>query len=218
VRVSLRGDDPMNIVRFGFNPGVLDVPPGAVTTALVTVEAPRAAAGQEVNRPFAVIATDGRAETTPAEGSMTQAAPVRTSYARQIWRVLLTLFGGLMIIIGAVFLPFQLGGDTGTALGFDADDVSEEFRLLRLSDFLPFDVAVLSVGLVLVALAVIMMFGLTGPKGRLTRLMAILTALIVVAIPIAFAVFSGGISLDSGFFVILVGCVLGYVGGMLVKR
>ena len=218
VRVSLRGDDPMNIVRFGFAPAVLDVPPGAVTTAVVTVEAPKAPNGQELTRPFTVVATDGRAETKPAEGSLTQATPVRTSYARQIWRVLLTLLGGLMIIIGSVLLPFRFDDDPGTALGFDADDVSDEFQLVRLGDILNFDLAFLSVGLVLAILAAIMMFGLTGPKGRLTRLMAFVTALLVVAIPVAFGIFSSGIQLDIGFFVILVGCVLGYVGGLLVKR
>ena len=78
VRVRLRGDDPMNIVRFTFTPGELAVPPGAVTTAVVTVEAPRAPDGQEVTRPIAVFASDGRSETTPAEGSVVQSTPVRS--------------------------------------------------------------------------------------------------------------------------------------------
>lgn len=215
VRVSLRGDDPMNLVGFSFNPGAIDVPPGAVTTAVVTVEAPRAPTGQEVTRPFVVVATDGRSETKPAEGSMVQATPVRVSYARQIWRVLLTLLGGLLIIFGTL-QPFSVGGSEEAASEFDANEVSQTFNgpdLLQFNPpFLP------TVGLVIIVLAVIMMFGLTGPKGRLTRITAFSTAALVVGFSIALIIFQASTMLGLGALIILIGCVIGYVGGLLVKR
>jgi hypothetical protein len=186
-----------------------------VTTAVVTVEAPRAPTGQEVTRPFVVVATDGRSETKPAEGSMVQATPVRVSYARQIWRVLLTLLGGLLIIFGTL-QPFSVGGDEEAASEFDANEVSQTFNgpdLLQFNPpFLP------TVGLVIIALAVIMMFGLTGPKGRLTRVTAFSTAALVVGFSIALIIFQASVMLGLGAFLILIGCVLGYVGGLLVKR
>lgn len=215
VQVRLRGDDPMNIVRFAFTPGELAVPPGAVTTALVTVEAPRAPDGQEVTRPIAVFASDGRSETAPAEGSVVQSTPVRTSYARQIWRILLTLLGGLLVIAG-VFLPFALGGDQEAAKDFDANEVSDVFNGPDLLSFNPPFLP--TVGLLLGILAGIMMFGLTGPKGRLTRLMALIIAFLTVGLLVAFGVVGASASLDTGFIVILLGCVIGYVGGLLVKR
>ena len=217
VRVRLRGDDPMNIVRFAFSPGELDVPPGAVTTAVVTVEAPRAPHGQELTRPITVIASDGRSETQPAEGSVVQSSPVRVSYARQIWRVILTLLGGLIMILGALFLPFR--DDDESAFGFDASEVSQTFRGPPIEIQAPNgDLFVLpAVGWLIAALAVFMMFGLTGPKGTLTRLAAAAAAVLIVGLTIALGFFGVGVFISTVVIIVL-GCVIGYVGGLLVKR
>lgn len=100
VRVSLQGDDPENIVRFGFAPGVLDVAPGRLATAVVTVSAPRPSGGLEVTRPISVTATDGRSEVQ-AEGSVIQSVADR----RPLARVLFTLLGALAMIVGS-FRPW----------------------------------------------------------------------------------------------------------------
>ena len=215
VRVRLRGDDPMNIVAFSFAPGEVEVPPGAVTTALVTVEAPRAPAGQELTRPIAVFAGDGRSETPAAEGSVVQSSPVRVSYARQIWRVLLTLLGGLLMIFGTL-QPFSVGGSEEAAAEFDANEISQTFGgpdLLAFNPpFLP------TAGLLIIVLAIVMMFGLTGPKGRLTRVTALFSALLVVGFSVAMIIFGVSEMLGLGAFLIVLGCVFGYVGGLLVRR
>lgn len=217
VRVSLRGDDPMNMIRFSFSPPTVDIPPGAVITAVVAVETQRPPAGQEVTRPFTVVATDGRAETAPAEGSLAQAVPARVSYARQIWRIILTLLGGLIIVFAALAMPFR--DESETASEFDASEVSQVFGgpPLQLQTptgdffFLP------AVGWLVLALAAILMFGLTGPKGKLTRLAALVTAILVVGFSIALGFF--GVSVFIGTVVVIVlGCVIGYIGGLLVKR
>lgn len=211
VRVSLRGDDPQNIVRFTINPGTLEVPPGSVITTLVTVEAPRAAAGQELTRPFGVLASDGRTEVK-AEGTVIQAAPERRPIRPWI-RGLLTLLGGLIVILGAL-LPFRAGLDQ-TATEFDINEVAEEFNgSLILAGF----EVLITVGLVLIALGVLMMFGLTGPKGRLTRLAAILAAVVVAGLLIAFALANQNAGLGQGAVLVLAGCIIGYIGGLLVKR
>lgn len=211
VRVSMRGDDPQNIVRFTFNPAMLEIPPGSVTTTLVSVEAPRAAAGQELTRPFGVLASDGRTEVK-AEGTLIQSAPERRSL-RPVFRGLLTLLGGLAVILGAL-LPFR-SGDGETATGFDINEVAQEFGGgLILAGF----EVLITVGLVLIALGVLMMFGLTAPKGRLTRLAAVLAAIVVAGLLVAFALVNQNAGLGQGAVLVLAGCIIGYIGGLLVKR
>ena len=75
-----------------------------------------------------------------------------------------------------------------------------------------------TVGLVLIALGVLMMFGLTGPKGRLTRLAAILAAVVVAGLLIAFALVNQNAGLGQGAVLVLAGCIIGYIGGLLVRR
>ena len=95
----MRGNDPENIVRFTFGPGVLDIPPGQVASTTVTLAASRPPAGQQVTRPFVILASDGQSEVQ-AEGSLIQSSAER----RPLARLLLTVLGGLAMIIG-VFLP-----------------------------------------------------------------------------------------------------------------
>ena len=212
VRVSLRGDDPQNIVRFAFAPAVVEVPPGSMATTRVSVEAPAAPPGQEVTRPFGVLATDGQAEAK-AEGTLIQAAPERRSL-RPVFRVLLTLLGGLIVILGAAFFPFRAALEQ-TAGEFDVNEVAQEFGgALILAGF----EVLITVGLVLIALGILMMFGLTGPKGRLTRLAALLAALVVAGLLIALALVNAQSGLGTGAVLVLAGCIIGYIGGLLVRR
>jgi hypothetical protein len=158
IRVALRGDDPENIVRFAFVPSILDVPPGQVASSNVTITAPRAPAGQQVTRPFAVLASDGRSEVQ-AEGSLIQSSAER----RPLARVLLTLFGALLMIIGA-FSPWRaVSEQRGVDLTVDTFAQAFGFSLnLMGAEFL------ISVGLAILVLAALMIFGLTGRSGRLT--------------------------------------------------
>ena len=177
VRVSLRGDDPENSLHFAFSPPVLDVAPGSQGAAAVTVNAPRVPAGREVSRPFAIVAGDGRSEVQ-AQGSLMQSA----SDLRPIWRVLFTLLGGLALIFGA-FLPLW-DGDGARALDLDVDFLGQTFvnRGVDLQGFERF----ITAGLAAIALGVLVVFGLTGRSGRLTRLAALLAALLLVGFFVAF--------------------------------
>ena len=69
--------------------------------------------------------------------------------------------------------------------------------------------------MVLLALAGLMIFGLTGTKGRLTRWSALLAAAVLVG---GVVIFSPTFGLGNGVLVIGLGCVLGYVGGLLARR
>jgi hypothetical protein len=103
---------------------MVDVPPGQVATTTVTLTASRAPAGQQLTRPFTILASDGRSEVQ-AEGSLIQSSAER----RPLARVLLTLFGGLSrlsALLGAAlvvgtFVAFAITGrdvgpDTGAIL------------------------------------------------------------------------------------------------------
>jgi hypothetical protein len=62
------------------------------------------------------------------------------------------------------------------------------------------------------------MFGLTGRSGRLSRLAAMLGALVVVGTWILFTAGGEGASPGFGAWLALAGCVAGYIGGLLIKR
>ncbi len=64
-----------------------------------------------------------------------------------------------------------------------------------------------------------MVFGLTGRSGRLTRVAAVLGAVLVVGTLVAAAsVMGDGYGPASGAVLALAGCVVGYIGGLLASR
>ncbi len=207
VRVTLHGDDPENVVGFTFNPATLDVAPGQYGRSLITVRVPRAPVGPQVTRPFLIAASDGRS-AVQAEGSLVQSSADRRGLAR----VLLTLFGAVAMIVGT--FGSWLGGTGVQGTDVDLDFAERLFRRdLDLGnqqlEQLP------SLGLVILALAVLVMFGLTGRSGRLTRWSAFLAAALLVALFILLTVQNAGRLPGSGAFLVLLGCVLAYIGGLL---
>lgn len=115
IRVTMRGDDPENIVRFTFAPGILDIPPGQVASSSVTLTTSWAPAGDEVTRPFVILASDGRLEVQ-ADGSIIQSSAER----RPLARLLLTLFGALAMILGALLPWWAVSDQHGVDLNVDS--------------------------------------------------------------------------------------------------
>jgi hypothetical protein len=220
VRVSLGGDDPENIIRFAFNPAVVDVPAGRVASTNVTLRAPRPPGGQQLTRPFAILATDGRLEAR-ADGSVVQSAGER----RPVARVLFTLIGALAMFVGA-FYPW-LADTRLTGLDLHVNRAIEVFNLPLNLQAVPlfgmtFDVtqlaSLVSAGSLEWVLAALMVFGLTGPKGGLSRKMALLAILVLASPFVALAVVGRGTWPAEGAFLVLGGCILGYIGGLLARR
>ncbi|HVK36602.1 MAG TPA: hypothetical protein VM428_13190, partial [Microlunatus sp.] len=206
IRVWLRGDDPENVLAFTFTPAELEVPAGQSVSSRMTFSAPRAPSGREITRSFTVGATDGRSAATTT-GSIIQSASDRRPWAR----VLLTIGGAVAILLG-VMLPFA--DRVVTALGLGDDAVEQALRQRNLQVELGDLPGLLSVGFLLVVLAGLMAFGLTGASGRLTRWTALLAAVVLVAAAVMFRDFG----LGPGVIVIGLGCVLGYIGGLLRRR
>ncbi len=200
VEVSMHGDDPENVIRFAFSPAVLQIPAGQYGSSAVTVQLPRAPVGQEVNRPYVIAASDGRSGVQ-AEGTFIQSAATR----RPVARALFTLLGGLTMVLSSVL--FWVDDQRG--LNLNAADFNLKVNAGGLEN-------VVSLGLIIAGLGVLVILGLAGRSGRLTRLAAGFAILMVVAL-IVLAMISD-VGLDSGLAVVLAGCIAAYIGGRLVPR
>jgi hypothetical protein len=231
VHIFLDGSDPEGAIRFSFSLPVVDLGPGQEVEVFLRLDAWRPPPGQEWSRRFTVTASDGYA-TVDASGSLVQVsspamAPLtdRRSDARAhgglgessaerrpLARLLLTLFGALAMILG-VLLPWGAGNQRGVDL--TVDTFAQAFGLslnLRGAEF------VISVGLAMVALSMLMIFGLADRSGRLSRLSALTAALLLVGTFVALAAASGDIWPGRGAILVLAGCIAGFVGGLLARR
>ena len=226
-RVYFTGHDPERVIRFAFSPEFLDLAPGQVGSAQARISAPRPEGGAESTRPFTVVASDGERDTE-ASGSFVQ----EQSDRRPLWRILLTLLGGLMMI-GGVFTAWNVGahielaavdaplGDeiSGLEWNLPAIDVASDTfidRQLFLDVPGPLD-PVLSAGSLIILLAVIAMLGLTGPKGRLTRLAALVAAVFLAAFLIGVSLAPNTGHIGPGVILVFGGCAVAFVGGLLAK-
>ena len=151
--------------------------------ATATVTAARPESGQQVERPFTIVASDGESEAQ-AQDSLIKSSAERGPLAR----LLLTLFGALAMILG-VLLPWGAASNQrGVDLTVNTFAQAFGFSLnLRGAEF------VISVGLAILALAMLMIFGLPGRSGRVSRLSALTAALLLVGTFVAIAVAGGDI-------------------------
>ncbi len=204
VRVWLKGDDPENVVRFGFTPDVLDVQAGQIGQARVSLEAPRPPARQESTRPFTIVASDGRTDVTAA-GTLI----LRTGDRRPIARALWTVIGALAMMVSPFGIWWADRGLRGVELTPSVFSLSGS--LGGLED-------ILSLGLGLAGLGLLALLGLIGAKGRLTRLAAVLGALGLIALFVFLGVRGSAETPGPGAIIGLAGCIAAYIGGRLVRR
>lgn len=215
--LRLSGADTENRLGFAFRPATLHVQPGETASAQVTVTAPRTPAGNEVTRAMTIVASDGRNDVR-ADGSVIQFS---TSH-RGLARVVLTVLGSMLIVLGAL-LPFFAVSDlraVDLSVGRIADLLSAEGLAQELdTEQVPGDLEQLaSVGLGLMVLAGIVLFGLTGTSGRLTRYAAVVAATVVIATLVGGTFLGQASGPGEGTVVLLSGCILGYAGGFLARR
>lgn len=217
VSLTLRGDDPENSLGFTFSPATVQVPPGQQASVRVTVTAPRTPSGLEVTRPLTILASDGRSDAR-VDGSVIQLASSRRGLAR----VMLTVLGGLAMMLGSL-LPF-VADTENSAAELTAAEVSREVDASHPEFGIPDDLDamgaenVVSIGLILIILAGLVIFGLTGRSGRLTRIAALLGAIVVIVTFVGSATVASGSGPAAGAVLAFAGCVAGYVGGLLARR
>jgi hypothetical protein len=145
-----------------------------------------------------------------AEGTFAQA-----SDHRPLWRTLFTLIGALLMAIGAL-LPWTLN-PTRSGIDWSAGPIADLFR--GKEPELDHRVAKLAcAGAVIILLALLAGWGRLGPKGRLTRLSALLGVLLLVGFLILIGAKTNSGAPAVGAVMIIVGCASAYVGGQLAKR
>ncbi|MGR0219703.1 COG1470 family protein [Agromyces sp. ZXT2-6] len=205
VRLSGSSDDGAATLRF--HPEEVVVAPRATAAVQLAVEAPRPPARQSITRELKVQASDGR-QAIAADASVTQATPD----SRPAWSRVLVIFGVFFVVVGS-FLEWFGGA------GVNLPSIGRIMGVIQFQTFegdWPYLVEAGARVLVLV-LAVMMAFGMTGQSGGLTRKSAVLIVLLTVGLVIAGAV-AGMISGPGlGLLAVWFGAVLGYIGGVLAK-
>ncbi len=212
-RVSVSGYDPERVVRLAFEPAQLELPPGGWAQVAVRVSSPRPEAGAEDRRPFTVTVNDG-ATVVESSGTVVHGA----GDPRPAMRIGLVVLGAALMVLGA-FLPWLRGAPlTGVQWTFDQFVLAttiDDGLVLRAPNGTDFFT---SVGFLVIVLAALVLLGLTGPKGRLIRLAAVLCVLVAAGFVVGFAVLrEGGLSAmpDLGLFAVVGGAVLAFAGSLI---
>jgi hypothetical protein len=134
----------------------------------------------------------------------------------------LTILGGLTMILGS-FVTFIADTDN-SAVDLTAQQVATEVRASHSEYGIPEDLNalgaenVVSIGLILIILGGLAIFGLTGRTGRLTRIAALLGAIVVIATFVGSVAVAGGSGPAGGAALVFAGCVTAWVGGLLARR
>jgi hypothetical protein len=202
LNAELHGSDQERMVRFSFSPRRLELPPAGSAWGWVGVAAPLPERGAEVSRHIEVEASDGR-ESISAAGTFIQS----TFDWVPIIRFLLTIIGGLVVIIGActpwmVTLPDYYVTEL-PKIGAAKDLVEKTQPAARAA---------------IIVLAVMMIIGVVGKGGKATMSAAVLivTSIVGYFVFVTTKVGTGGPM--YGAIMVAAGAALGFLGGVLAKR
>ncbi|ANJ28072.1 hypothetical protein [Agromyces aureus] len=204
--VRFEGASEDGTARLGFTPHELVIPPGQVGSTRLVVDAPRPEPSESATRRFRVIATDG-VRSIEVDAALTQ----ETSNRRPIASRVLVTIGGLLVIIGALaewfagFPPFLPSVDLIGAFVRGQLNLADPF----LSE--P------GMRVLVVLFGALMLLGMIGKHGRMTRACAVFIVLLTVAWLIFLAVVAFVPALGLGLVLVWIGCVLGFVGGVLAR-
>jgi hypothetical protein len=207
--VRLSGSDPEGAVRFTFIPTHLVVPPLTIGRSALRVEASLPGSGQEVNREIQVSASDG-VGAVETDGHYSQSM----SEILPILRLVFTLLGGLLVVLGAMRPWF-------------ADLPTYYISLLpKLEDMIKIpDETARSVAIsqpsgraLMLVLAAVMMLGILSRRGKITILAGFAIAVLMIGyIYYAQTEFSSG-GPAYGSLLVVLGGIIGAVGGFCIKR
>jgi hypothetical protein len=207
--VWLSGNDPEGAVQFTFSPAHLVVQPGNIGQSALRVEASLPGSGQEVNREIKVSASDG-VGAVEADGHYSQSM----SEILPILRLVFTLLGGLLVVLGAMRPWFA---------NLPTYYVSLLPRLQEMIE-IPDETAKLvaisqpSGRALMLVLAAVMMLGILSPRGKTTILAGFGVAVLMFGyIFYAQTEFNSG-GPAYGSLLVVLGGIIGAVGGFCIKR
>lgn len=209
LRVGLQQADGDGSLKYEFRPDTFEVPPAKVIASTLVVTAPPTRQST-VDRAVSVRAVTGN-DTVECSGTVVQSG----SPWRWLATYLLPVLGAVIAVLGAVspltkavnfywFHRPDAYGLGGGGLWQSEPAVSQP--VIRI---------------LITVLAMAMAFGLGFPRGRVTRVAAVLMfvaavgyGLYTVLAPLP--VDTGGMS--YGFYLVVLGAVVGYIGGLLRRR
>ena len=207
--VWLSGNDPEGAVRFTFSPSPSRRAAWEHRASALRVEASLPGSGQEVNREIKVSASDG-VGAVEADGHYSQSM----SEILPILRLVFTLLGGLLVVLGAMRPWFANLPTYYISLLPKLEDMikipDETAKLVAISQ--PSGRAVMLV------LAAVMMLGILSPRGKITILAGFgIVVLMIGYISYAQTEFNSG-GMAYGSLLVVLGGIIGAVGGFCIKR
>jgi hypothetical protein len=204
LRVRLTGADEFGRARLTFAPAEVAVPAGQVATVRLAVDSVPPPGGTTSSRHLRVTASDGTA-SVEAEAMLTQTSVDHRPAAKR-WFVVL---GALLAMLGAVLV--WLGEK------LDLNDVSDQVDAAGGGSQGAIASTAITGSVVLVLLlGILMLFGLNSSTGRGIRFAAVLMILVAAAAAVA-APTSEPQPDTRGLFLVFLGAVLGFVGGVLAR-
>ena len=217
--VWLSGTDPERAVRFTFTPRRLDMPPGGFGRARLDVSASLPGSGKEVVREIKVSAGDG-VGVIDAYGRFSQSM----SDILPILRLVLTLLGGLLVVLGAI-RPWFSGVQSysiGALLELQGQ-VRELSKAIQMRNAEQIEGVALTIWqpaarALMLVLAAVMLLGILGATGRAT-----IRAGFAIAILMMLYILYAMIRLHSnwpayGAQLVMLGAIIGIIGGFCIKR
>lgn len=221
--LTLHATDPEGELQFAWSTSEVDVPPRGEAHADLQVSAPRAARSEDRHRTFAVEARGGERPLS-ATGQLIQPAVLpagRVRAVRTAARLVTTVVGAILMLAG-VLRPWNAGG----AVGPQRHGLQWNYQ--RLADLVePGAVAaiagdqvmiLLSAGALVIVLAVLVVVGLTGSSGRMSRRSGGLAVVLVMVFGVVLMISGGHGGPAGGVWLVGIGGVLSFVGGALAER
>jgi hypothetical protein len=212
VTIRVEATDDRRALDFRISHPVITLPPGG--RGVVAVDArpqARTVSGPPATHPFRVVAQAGWDAPRSHDARLVHkpALPPFGPGWLAVLRVVLTLLGALLMVVGAFADWFP--DVPGTELTYESY-VESVFETDAPAPPGGVDSIFVSVGLLPLVLAVFVLLGLASRRGLLTRLAAGVGLLAMVAF--AFTVANAGISLGAGIYLVIVGAALALAGGI----
>ncbi|WP_120285308.1 COG1470 family protein [Rhodococcus rhodochrous] len=201
LNVNVVGTDAEGRARCAFTPSHFEIAPGQTAWGWMDVSAPIPPGGTEVTRSLTISASDGR-ESVETEGAFVQSA----ADWRPIARIVLTVLGALLVAIGA-FTPWMV-----RLPDYYVDRLP---YIEQAGDFV--EQTQPGARAVVLVLAAMMLFGVTGTSGKMTKAAAVLavTAVIGYFVFVTTREATGGPM--YGAVLVVVGSAIAFVGGWLAR-
>jgi hypothetical protein len=214
LRVLLSGSDPEGQVRFAFNPQHLDIPPGRHGVAAMTAEASLPGGGEQTVHEVTVSANDG-AGSIEVAGRFSQSR----SEILPILRMVFTLLGGLLVVLGAIRPWFSDGPTYGVQGLLELEGVVNQLNLDEIPSATNIEQLTQPAGRALILmLAGIILLGILSASGKYTIVAGALAAaaMAVYAFYALSELSSSGLA--YGTVLVIVGGGLAVIGGFCIKR